>query len=379
MNYWTPLWHQAIAKGLWGGRLIGKNKTVCFRIKSYTSGEYVRLRFSNLAGKEDYQIGSLVLWVAQKAYIVKVQGRSAFTVPIGMLTYSDIINLSIHDQAEIEIRIFFKNNINDMNVTEEGASLYDGDQTNIMGCLSNPKHALINQLMGLYVAVPMLDWIEIQTHYKPKVIVAFGDSITSMNRWVKPLAERIHETYGNAFTLINAGIPGNCLLYEVKNVFGDLFGQKGIDRFQRDVLDVEHLHTVIVGLGINDTSYYNAKTKEVINFDRFTASLKNFAKVLHDRNVRMIVQTLSPRIGFKMLKYTPEMEALRIQINTWIRTCGLFDEVFDVDAIMRDSNKLNVIDERYHQGDYLHPNVVGGQVLADAFNLKRLRRLDEND
>ena len=366
------MWHQSMAKGLWGGRLIGRNKTVCFRVKSNLSGENVRLRFSNLTGKEDYQIGSLVLWINQKPYPITMHGKLDFIVLLGSCSYSDIITLPKPIRDEIEVRIYFKSFVNDMNGTEEDASLYYGDKTYLKGSLPKPKVPLMYKLMGLYVPVPTLDRIEIQTMNKPKVIVAFGDSITSMNRWVKPLSNRLNNAFGSEFTLINAGIPGNCLLYEVKNAFGDIFGQKGIDRFKRDVLDVEHLQTVIFGLGINDTSYYKAETEEWINFERFTSSLKGLAEIAHAHSIRIIVQTLSPRLGFKLLRYTTEMEALRVQINAWIRTCGLFDGVFDVDAIVCDSNTGNTIDDRYHQGDHLHPNSLGGQVLADAFDISMI-------
>ena len=63
---------------------------------------------------------------------------------------------------------------------------------------------------------------------------------------------------------------------------------------------------------------------------------------------------------------------LRVQINEWIRSCGYFNEVFDMDAVLRDAKQTNVIDARYHQGDHLHPNQAGGQRIADAFDLDRL-------
>ena len=48
----------------------------------------------------------------------------------------------------------------------------------------------MGEMMGIYTIVPTLDRIEIETIIEPKVIVAFGDSITAMNHWVKPLRER---------------------------------------------------------------------------------------------------------------------------------------------------------------------------------------------
>ena len=68
---------------------------------------------------------------------------------------------------------------------------------------------------GLYEAIPGMDQIEVFTGQPSKIIVAFGDSITAMNRWVKPLQRRLFDAYGGDYALMNAGISGNCLLYDV--------------------------------------------------------------------------------------------------------------------------------------------------------------------
>ena len=88
--------------------------------------------------------------------------------------------------------------------------------------------------------------------------------------------------------------------------------------------------------------------------------------------VRVIAQTLPPRIGFVKKGYTPEMETLRVSINGWIRESTMFDYIFDADALLRDQNNPSVTDERYHQGDHLHPNQAGGMLLAQAYDLKQL-------
>lgn len=370
-NAWAPLWSQAMAKTLFNGTSF-KNTTSCFSFKSYVKGNSLRLRFNNRSGKSTVKIGSIVLWKNQKAYCVSLNQNASFEIPKAAWVYSDILNLPIEIDDEIEVRIYFASTVCDLNHTEMNAKLYRGNQTTQNVISSNPTRSLMTKMMGLYPAVPVLDLIEIDTMQEPKVIVAFGDSITAMNHWVKPLRERIHHQCHNAFYLMNAGISGNCLLYEIMRPFANLFGRKGTNRFEDDVLSVEHLHTLIFALGINDMSYYHKKTKDIINFDNYTKAVMKITDSVHERKARIVVCTLTPRIGFKLLKFTAEMEALRIQINEWMRTCGYFDEVFDMDALIRDSKYPNVIDERYHIGDHLHPNSVGGQKIADAFNLDQL-------
>ena len=225
---------------------------------------------------------------------------------------------------------------------------------------------------NLYDAVVSLDRIEVQSEESSKVIVAFGDSITAMNRWVKPLRERLFKTYGGKYSLMNAGISGNCLLYEIPGFMGSSYGEMGTARFERDVLSFTNLHTVIFALGVNDISYYTKKTESVISFDKYVTAVTTIAKQLHSRGVRIVAQTLTPRTGYVKKGYTQEMEALRVQINEWIRTCELFDYVFDADKLLRDENNPSYVKESFHQGDHLHPNAEGGERMAQAYDLAAL-------
>ncbi len=370
-SYWTPLWSQAMAKALINGQSY-KNKTSVFQFKSYVKGTSVRLRFSNVSGKANIELSSVRLWRNNVSYGVTLNQSEVIVITKGKRIYSDVIKLPIEVGDEIEVRIHFKTAVSDLNYTEVNAQLYRGDQTTQNIITSKPIHSIMNKMMGIYTAIPALDLIELETTQEPNVIVAFGDSITAMNQWVKPLRERIHHRYQGAFYLVNAGISGNCLLYEIMRPLSNLFGRKGIDRFESDVLNVEYLHTLVFALGINDMSYYRKKTRDVINFDNYTKALMKMTEQVHARKVRIVVCTLTPRKGFKLLKFTDEMEALRIQINEWIRSCAYFVEVFDMDAVLRDSMKPNVVDARYHQGDHLHPNEAGGLRIADAFDLDQL-------
>ena len=65
------------------------------------------------------------------------------------------------------------------------------------------------------------------------------------------------------------------------------------------------------------------------------------------------------------------MEALRVSINEWIRDSALFDYMVDADALLRDPKNPSFTDERYHQGDHLHPNQAGGMLLAQAYDFAK--------
>ena len=193
-----------------------------------------------------------------------------------------------------------------------------------------------------------------------------------MNRWVKPLQRRLFDAYGGDYALMNAGISGNCLLYDIPGLMGASYGEKGVSRFERDVLRFSGLCGVILALGVNDVAYYSQKTGAVISLEQYGSAVTDIVDRLHKAGVRVIAQTLPPRSGFVKKGYTPEMEALRVSINEWIRDSALFDYMVDADALLRDPKNPSFTDERYHQGDHLHPNQAGGMLMAQAYDLQKL-------
>lgn len=373
--YWTPIWHQAITHMLSDGVLPGKKKTVCFKTKVYANGDKLRMRFCNIYGRKAYKIGAITVIAGGKFYDITVGGERSFSVPQNGYVYSDVLALPLKDGDEIEIRIYYLNYIADSNLIEEEATVLGGDVTHKHFDELPMKKHIILRLLNNYNIVPAVDTIELETADKPKVIAAFGDSITAMNRWCKPLADRIHNEFGTQYTLINAGINGNCLLYERPDMLKNLFGEMGVNRFKRDVLDVENLEGVIFALGVNDVSYLNDKTKNIITFENFTSAVTDMVNTLHERNVRITMQTITPRLNCPkyMGVYTQEMEDLRVRINDWIRSTDIFDYVFDAEnVVMEERDGKIYYSDKYHQGDYLHPNKEGGQLLADSFDIYKL-------
>lgn len=66
--------------------------------------------------------------------------------------------------------------------------------------------------------------------------------------------------------------------------------------------------------------------------------------------------------------YQPAKDALRRQVNDWIRHSG----AFDADAILRDSAHSARLAARFDSGDRLHPGDEGNRALAAAVDLPAL-------
>jgi lysophospholipase L1-like esterase len=370
---WTMIWHQAITESFLKGRAFGYKKTVVFTIPSPISGEGLRIRFSNRFGNTSYAIGALRIFCNDKACDVTIEGKKSFEIPTGGITVSDPCGLKVSRGDDIQIRMYYTNAIIDNNMIEEFANLLPGNQTKTFG--NEPLHKpWLAEALGAYNGIPALEGVELLTEEPAKAVVAFGDSITALSRWTKPLAKRLSEEYPGEYTLLNSGISGNCLLYEPTGIFGPVFGKMGKSRFERDVLEIPNLSIVIFGLGVNDVSYYTEKTSGQINLEAYSKAVTDIVNKLHARGVRVVMQTITPRLGVarSMGKYNRDMEQLRLQFNDWIRSAGIFDYLFDAEQVVREEHPDGYYyGENLQQGDHLHPNALGGQTLANGFDLKK--------
>lgn len=371
---WTPVWHQAITQSLFNGKPFKKNKTVVFKVHVPVEAESLRIRFSNLYGKEDYQIGSVTVRVNDEFVPVTLNGRKNFVINRNSKPYSDEISLKAN-RSDVEIRIHYLNEIQDCNMIEAEANWLDGDETYSLNITDKVRKPILAKVLGSYNAIPAMDLIEVRTSETVRSIVAFGDSITAMNRWCKPLAKRLEKEYDGKYVLLNSGISGNCLLHVTDNIFSPVFGRKGVERFEDDVLSIPGLSAVIMALGVNDVSYLNENTRNEISLENYAEAISNMVNVLHERNIRVTIQTITPRLKVSrtMGVFTEEMEKLRLEINEWIRSAGIFDYVIDQEEVVRDKDdKGYFFKEGLHQGDHLHPNVEGGIIMAQAYDLKKL-------
>ena len=97
----------------------------------------------------------------------------------------------------------------------------------------------------------------------------------------------------------------------------------------------------------------------------------------HSRGIRVIGATLTPfegaLPGTPLADYHhPDKDALRRQVNEWIRHGGAFDAVIDFDAVLRDPARPARIASRFDSGDHLHPGDEGNRAMAEAVDLRAL-------
>jgi lysophospholipase L1-like esterase len=212
-----------------------------------------------------------------------------------------------------------------------------------------------------------------------RVVVAFGDSITEgagivgdghAARYPERLALRLRGGPGSAgfFAVLNEGISGNRLL-------SDGAGAKGVERFERDVLGQSGVTLVIILIGINDIGLTLQDSDGRLGpptVDQITAGLQQLIDQSRAWGVKVLLGTLLP---FKGSAYwSAEKEIRRQAVNRWIRGQQGIDGVIDFDAALRDPVDPQALKPFYDLGDHLHPDAAGHAAMADAIDLRALRK-----
>ncbi|MEV0459418.1 SGNH/GDSL hydrolase family protein [Catellatospora methionotrophica] len=202
-------------------------------------------------------------------------------------------------------------------------------------------------------------------------VVVLGDSISdgsgatlnANTRWPDYLAGRITSTWpalGDPGVL-NVSLAGNQVTRDGLAINSPALGDSALARLDDDVFSQPGVRTVFVELGINDVHLSGDPA------DRIIAGLRQLAIQAKDRGLRTVVATLGPFEGYST--WTPEKEAVRQAVNTWLRGDNEFDGLVDFDKILRDPAAPSKVLPAYDSGDHIHPNDTGAQALAAAVPL----------
>ncbi|WP_405392894.1 SGNH/GDSL hydrolase family protein [Streptomyces sp. NBC_01102] len=212
-------------------------------------------------------------------------------------------------------------------------------------------------------SVFLLTGVEVTGAHGP-VLAVLGDSIAegvgtpddADLRWPDQLARRLP---GSA--VANLGVSGNRLLLDDAR-----FGPGGQARFDRDVLSLPGLRTVLVHLGINDLQQPPSQTDPAL----VLAGYRQLVLRARNAGLRIVGSTITPFEGW--IRWTPELDAVRQQINRAVRTGLLFDAVADFDGALRDPARPSRLLPAFDSGDGLHPNPSGHAALAAAVDRRHL-------
>ena len=343
------------------------------------AGSQVRLKFSNLFGDAPVTLDAVSIAARSgsaggidpsTSRPVTFGGAASLTMAPGTEAFSDTVDFPVAANSTVAVSTYVRNTTplrTEHHLARQLSYVAAGNVTTA----ATPAWTQINDTppSANGGSTAWLTELDVLRGDSPKVIVAFGDSITdgygstqdANNRWPNILSRIVAAdpaTYGPT-SVVDAGISGN----RWKN---DVIGPKGEGRFQRDVLDVSGAtHTVIL-LGINDIGFEQFAPAQVVPASAVTAAIQTAVDQAKARGLKVLVGTLTP---FKPtpIYYTDAREAKRQAVNDFIRkSLKNADAVVDFDQALADPANPLQMRPAYDFGDNLHPNDAGYQAMAQT-------------
>ena len=392
-DVWAGSWATAVTRGNSVGLTNTglNNQSVRMVVHASVGGPKLRIRLSNIYGEQAVQVGRATVAKPNKATADDLSdidpstvkqltfgGAATATMNKGAELLSDPVNLKIGDQQDLVVTLFFP--------TLTGPTTFHGQSqsTNYIGA---------GDLTGAADGVGFttrpnccfffLSGVDVQRKKTPGSVVVFSDSMGDGNgstynankRWPDLLADRLIDDRPDARTpgVLNLSLAGNRLNHEgTEPGAGDYpgyyqLGPNALARLNEDVFPQTGAQTVITNLGINDIWMSNDSAESII------ASLRQINQQVQARGLTSLVSTITPYQGHGAPGvWTPEKEATRQAVNTYLRGSNEFDGLIDFDRVLRDPAQPGRLLPAYDSGDHIHPNDLGNQAMADAVPLRLL-------
>ncbi|RLK58765.1 lysophospholipase L1-like esterase [Actinokineospora cianjurensis] len=353
------------------------NDTVRQVLRISTGGPAVRVRLSNAHSSTALKVGGATVAVAAEGAAVRRDtlrhltfgGKRTVVVPAGGEIVTDLALLPVAPLQRLSVTLYFPTGTGKVT----GHTFADATSYHAAGDhRADVAAGAFGETTQSFYYVSGVEVVDLSP--RRNVVVAFGDSITegagsapdANNRYPDELAERLR----GRVPVVNAGIGGNRVLND-----STCFGDSAVDRFARDALGQPDVRTVILLEGINDIGFSEIDFECAVPNPRVTAAdvIAGYRKLIRQaraKGVRVIGGTLMPYKGSDY--YRPQGEAVRDQVNAWIRTSGEFDGVADFDRATVSPTDPDALNPAYDSGDHLHPNDAGHRAMANAVDLASL-------
>ena len=333
-------------------------------------GSQIRLRLSNRYGEKAAEIGHVTASLGggpaanQAPKSLAFGGKRAVSIPAGGELLSDPLAMAVTPGADVLVSIHVT--ASPKQVTYHRMAKQDSFiATDAADHASDTSGAAFTKKTGSWYFMTALD---VQSPTASRGVVALGDSITDgagstygNHRYPDVLARRLLSLPATEQRgVLNAGIGGNMVLKDGAN------GQAAITRMRWDVLQRTGVRTVILLEGINDIRRAGGSPTAA----ELTTGYRKIIDAARAKGIRVLGGTLLPFKGSS--RWTEQLESVRAQVNTWIRTSGAFDAVVDFDAVMRDPADPKKMRATHSTTDWLHPNNTGYEAMGKAVDLAKL-------
>lgn len=344
-------------------------------------GSNLRVQFSNAFGTKPILIDAAAIAAATSpanpaiapgtSHPLLFSGSPSVLIPVGATFVSDPVAFNVAPLANLAITMHLP-------AAPSVESAHPGSRATSYLLAGN--HVPDPDLPAAEKVVRWMQIAEVDvTAPAPRTVVALGDSITDghgattdgNDRWPDILAAHLQSAGMHEVAVVNQGIGGNHLLTNG-------IGQNLLERFDRDVLGVAGIRSIVILEGINDLGIVS-RTPDATQAMRtnLVARMESaFTQVIeraHAHGIKVYGATITADGGSGYYHPNADDEAAREAINSWIRQPGNFDGFVDFDQVTRDPAHPTQLLPAFDSGDHLHPGPAGYKAMGNAVPLNWFR------
>ncbi len=365
-------------------------KTYRIVMRSVVSGDRVRFELSNECAKEDVYVGALSVAGCDadgnfigECKTATVNSQKSFCLKKGEVVLSDEVPLHIEVGEYFCISVFVEkgslrsgNLLSDVNLLTVKGNVVNESKIENQRRKRDKVREVASSTLGMFFhkPIPLFQSVQVLNNTDASSIVVYGDSISQQGYWVNSFADRIYKAFPGRYSVINKSIMGTRLLRDFSTRFfcKGLFGKSGLNRLERDILNYPDSEYVIVALGTNDflqPGTIQAPKDEVSTPEEFVEGMLLLVKKLSEQGKKVIVFNI---LNFgESIDSRPEKEARVIQANKLLyENKDRFYAFYDQASLCVNPDKPTCSKLEYLGKDKVHPNTLGGKIVADGVDLK---------
>ncbi|MFF4899608.1 SGNH/GDSL hydrolase family protein [Streptomyces sp. NPDC001068] len=367
----APARHDVVTWGAAADRLGDGVADRAYRLVVHTSaaGSGLRVRLSNAFGDRPLTLDSVYAGLRSQGAALRpgsnrrltFDGARTVTVPAGDTAWSDPLPGTLPAGSDLVVSLHSPDAAGP--ATGHGMAM----QTSYVAQGDHTAEESATGWTGTTGSWWYLDSVSVRPpDAATGAVVALGDSITDGwasttdldRRWPDYLARRLQKADTGIKGVADEGISGN-------QVLADGAGQAALRRLDRDVLSQPGLRTVFLFEGVNDIKAHTGVTAADL-----IAGYREIARRAHAAGKCVVASTVGPFEGWP--EWDAAGEAVRQEVNHFIRTSGEFDGTADFDRILRSPYDQARMLPFLDGGDHIHPNDKGMQAMADSVDLAGL-------
>ncbi|RXZ71202.1 GDSL-type esterase/lipase family protein [Agromyces albus] len=361
---WKASWTQAVTD-IRGAAPALRDVTVRLHVQLAFDGTRLRFVLSNHFGTEPVLIGQAAVVTEGASTQATFGGRPTVEISPGADLTSDPVELPAIAGRDLFIDLFLpmETSLSTGNIAGSTWSISEvGNHAGRRDLAALPTPSGAGPDGVEYAApMPLLRSVEVAGADVRAVVACLGDSITAAgwpNRASVLLAAQ-------GVALVNRGIPGNRLHRDGAGWAGAFFGRSGLARFDDDVVGTSGVTHALIALGTNDLGHPGtpaAPSEPVPSASDLIGAFDALVQRCRQARISPVLATITPFLP--AAGYDTQRDAIRQEVNEWIRSSARAEIVVDFDRALRSSVDRTALAPEYDSGDHLHPSDAGQDRLA---------------